>query len=89
MEFLLLRRSLDRRIGETRLPGEYVIRLWGPALVAAAAGWGMLFVLGGRLGPIPTAALVLAPFGAVYFGGTILLGVPLARELTARYRRKA
>jgi putative peptidoglycan lipid II flippase len=89
VEFLLLRRSLDRRIGATRLPAGYVLRLWGPALAAAAAGWGMLLVLHGRLGPIPTAILVLAPFGAVYFGGTFWLGVPLARELTARLRRQA
>jgi putative peptidoglycan lipid II flippase len=89
VEFLLLRRSLDQRIGASRLPAGYVLRLWGPALAAAAAGWGMLFVLQGRLGPIPTAILVLAPFGVVYFGGTFWLGVPLARELTARFRRQA
>ena len=89
VEFLLLRRSLDRRIGVTRLRAGYVLRLWGPALAAAAAGWGMLFVLRGRLGPIPTAILVLVPFGAVYLSGTFWLGVPLARELTARFRRQA
>lgn len=89
VEFLLLRRSLNRRIGPTSLPAAYLVRLWGPALAAAAAGWGVLLALKGRLGPIPTAVLVLIPFGAVYFGGTSWLGVPLARELTARFRRPA
>ena len=89
VEFLLLRRGLDRRIGVTRLPAGLVARLWAPALGAAAAGWGVLRWLDGRLGPIPTAVLVLAPFGAVYVGGTLLLGVSTARELTARSRRKA
>src|ERR1044071_7839939 len=40
VEFLLLRRGLDRRIGVTRLPAEFVARLWTPALAAAAAAWG-------------------------------------------------
>src|ERR1043166_5444217 len=61
VEFLLLRRGLDRRIGVTRLPAGLVARLWAPALGAAAAGWGVLGWLDGRLGPIPTAVLVLAP----------------------------
>jgi putative peptidoglycan lipid II flippase len=89
VEFVLLRRGLDRRIGATRLPAGYVARLWAPALAAAAAGWGVLLGLQGRLGPIPTAVLVLAPFCAVYLLGTLLLGVPLARELTARLRPRA
>jgi putative peptidoglycan lipid II flippase len=89
VEFLLLRRGLDRRIGPSRLPAGYVARLWAPALLAAGAGWGVLLGLAGRLGPIPTAIAVLAPYGAIYLGGTLLLDVPLARELTDRFRRRA
>ncbi len=87
VEFLLLRRGLDRRIGATRLPAGYALRLWAPALLAGAGGWGVLLQLHGRLGPVATAGAVLIPFGAVYWGGTLLLRVPLARELTGRIFR--
>jgi len=84
LEFLLLRKSLDLRIGPTRLPPGYATRLWLPALMAAAAGWGVLLLLGGRAGPIATAVAVLLPFGAVYLAGTLLLRVPLAHRLIGR-----
>jgi putative peptidoglycan lipid II flippase len=84
VEFLLLRRGLDRRIGSTRLSAGYAARLWAPALLAAAAGWGMLLLLDHRLGPIATALAVLFPFGIVYLAGTLALRVPLARRLLGR-----
>jgi putative peptidoglycan lipid II flippase len=84
VEFLLLRSSIDRRIGPTRLSAGYAARLWGPALLGAALGWGVLLLLNGRTSPIATALLVLLPFGAVYFAGTLLLRVPLARRLIGK-----
>jgi putative peptidoglycan lipid II flippase len=83
-EFLLLRRSLDRRIGRTRLSAVQLARLWIPALLGGAAGWGALQLLDDRFGTIATAVLVLLPFGIVYLGGTWALGVPLARRLVSR-----
>jgi putative peptidoglycan lipid II flippase len=89
LEFHLLRRSLDRRIGATRLPPGYAPRLWAPALLGAGAGWGVLLLLGDRLGPIATAVAVLLPFGMMYLGGTLLLRVPLARRLIGRPPERA
>lgn len=84
VEFLLLRRGLDRRVGATRLPAGYALRLWIPGLLAVGAGWGVLTLLAGRLGPIATAGAVLLPFGIVYLGGTLVLKVPLALRLAGR-----
>ena len=84
VEFLLLRRSLDRRIGVTRLSAGLVARLWIPALAAAGVGWGVLWLAGTQLGPIATALVVLLPFGAVYLAGTLALRVPLAHRLIGR-----
>ena len=39
-EFVLLRRSLNRRIGHTGLPLPYAAKLWLGALLGAALGWG-------------------------------------------------
>jgi putative peptidoglycan lipid II flippase len=84
VEFLLLRRSLDRRVGTTRLPAGYVLKLWVPGLLAAGTGWAVLLLLADRLGPIATATAVLLPFGIVYLGGTLLFRVPLALRLAGR-----
>jgi len=81
VEFLLLRRALNRRIGKTGLAIPFLARLWLPALAAALAGWGVKFLTGTlRLGhPIPVAILVFFSFGLVYLAGTLLLRVPQAQ----------
>jgi putative peptidoglycan lipid II flippase len=89
VEYFLLRRSLERKLGLTRLDARMAARLWASALVAAGVGWGVLLLLQDRPGPVLTAAAVLLPYGVVYFSGTYLLGVPFARGLATRYLRRA
>jgi putative peptidoglycan lipid II flippase len=74
IEFLLLRRTLNHRIGPTGLSGSYSIKLWIGALIAAAVGWGLKLMLP-HLHPIPLAAVVLGTYGVSYFGVTFLLGI--------------
>jgi putative peptidoglycan lipid II flippase len=74
VEFTLLRRALNRRIGQTGLPASLVAKLWMSAAVAAAAAWGVKLALGeGR--PIVFGAAILSTYGALYFGAAYLLGV--------------
>jgi putative peptidoglycan lipid II flippase len=84
VEFHLLRSTLNRRIGRTGLPGEYLAKLWGSALLAAAAGWA-IHDHGGQHRPIPLALLVLLPYGVIYFVGTWLLGIAESRALFSRF----
>ena len=86
VELLLLRRSLNTRIGQTGLPLSLAVRLWGAAFVAAALGWIIKIALP-PLHPIPQAMLIFLPFGGVYVGMTIALGVSQARDVLARLRR--
>lgn len=85
VELVLLRRSLNRRIGETGLPFSVGVRLWSAAFVAAAIGWGVKLALP-PAHPIVRAAFILLPFGAVYAGMTIAFGVGEARRVLARLR---
>jgi putative peptidoglycan lipid II flippase len=85
-ELLLLRRSLNRRIGQTGLPFSLGLRLWSAAFVGAAVAWSIKLTLPAAH-PILRAALILAPFGAVYLGLTMMLGVSEARRVLARVRR--
>ena len=83
VEYFLLRRGMNARIGATGLAGSDLARLWAPALLGAAAGFGTQALLP-AVHPILRAAAALLPFGAVYLGGTLLLGVPEGRALLAR-----
>jgi putative peptidoglycan lipid II flippase len=86
VEFALLRRGLNRRIGRTGLPFAYVSKLWASAGLSAAAGWGLKLLLGG-VHPIILAALVLTPYGLLYFALTSLWGVAEARAVVGRFTR--
>jgi putative peptidoglycan lipid II flippase len=66
VEFALLRRSLNKRIGTTGLGSGFIAKLWLSALTGAALGWGIKLLLP-QLHPIIVAGVVLVPYGLVYF----------------------
>jgi len=87
IEFALLRGRLNRRIGVTGIPFTLVASLWSSAALGVAAGWGMRTLTVGQnnyVGPL----LVLGTFGVVYLGMTAVLGIPEAKTLAARIRRR-
>jgi putative peptidoglycan lipid II flippase len=86
VEFHLLRRALNRRIGRTGIPADFLAKLWATALVAAAAGWS-IHRFGGHHGPILLALIVLGPYGIIYFAGTWILGLAESRALFSRFLR--
>jgi putative peptidoglycan lipid II flippase len=86
VEFVLLRRSLNRRIGWTGLPVSFVAKLWLGALLAAGAAWGIRLLVGERH-PAIIAALVLIPYGLLYFGITFAMKLPEAQSLVGRFTR--
>jgi putative peptidoglycan lipid II flippase len=88
IEFALLRRSLNRRIGRTGLSAGYVAKLWAGALAGALLGWGLKLILP-QLHPIALAALVLIPYGVLYFAVTSALGIPEALATVRRVLRMA
>jgi putative peptidoglycan lipid II flippase len=83
IEFVLLRRTLNRRIGRTGLPAQHLAKLWAAALTAAAIAWAIRHFWGHH-SPILLAAMVLGPYGAIYFGTAHLLRVDEAATLFAR-----
>ena len=86
VEFTLLRRTLNRRIGRTGLPAALVARLWLSAAVAAAGAWGVKIALG-RHHPLLFGLVVIAVYGCVYLGAAWLLGVEECAALARRVRR--
>jgi putative peptidoglycan lipid II flippase len=85
---LLLRRTMNARIGRTGLSAGYVAQLWGSAIAAAAAAWVVKLTLP-PLHPIVTAMAVLGAYGVVFIVMTFALRIPEAAGAMARLRRQA
>ncbi len=83
IEFALLRRSLNNKIGRTGLSASYVTKLWIAALISAGVGWAFKLLLG-ELHPIPLAAVVLGGYGIAYFAMTYVLEIREARVVITR-----
>jgi putative peptidoglycan lipid II flippase len=86
VEFTLLRRTLNARIGATGVPAGLVARLWVGAAVGAAAAWGIKLAIAG-VRPEITAILVLVPYGLIYFAVTYLLRVEECGAMFGRLAR--
>src|SRR5215831_4406103 len=83
LEFVLLRRTLNRRIGPSGAAPAYLASLWAAALLAAGAGLGIQHFLTFP-SPILRAILVLGPYGGLYFVFTTAFGLTEAREILRR-----
>ena len=83
VEFVLLRRGMNLKIGRTEFPSSYFAKLWISAAVAAAVAWGAKLALHPHR-PLIAAGLILVPYGAVYLGCTAMLGVEQAGGLVRR-----
>jgi len=97
VEFTLLRRALNRKIGTTGIAASFIARLWIPALAGAAGGWGVKllaehFRQTHHVHPAIVAVFVFGVFGLIYLAGTLLGGVPQAQafshSLFRRLRRR-
>jgi putative peptidoglycan lipid II flippase len=86
VEFALLRRTLNRRIGRTGLPAALAAKLWASAGVGAAAAWGVKLAMG-QHNAILLAVAVLVPYGLLYFGAAAVLGVGESAQLIERLRQ--
>ena len=86
VEFYLLRRTLNQRIGRTGLPLPFVAKLWASAGIAAGVGWAFKFIVGVRH-PIMTATVVLGSYGLSYFALAFLFRLPEAGTIIGRFTR--
>ncbi|HMC61718.1 MAG TPA: hypothetical protein VKJ01_21175, partial [Candidatus Solibacter sp.] len=86
VEFTLLRRTLNRRIGPTGLPFALVVRLWAAAAVSAASGWAVKSAIG-LDHPVRAGLLILGVYGVLYFAVTYLMRVEECAGTLRRLRR--
>jgi len=84
VEFLLLRRTLNKRLGHTGLPASLTMRLWAAAALGAAVALCVKLV-SPIDHPIVAAVMVLTPYGLIYVGLTLAFGVQEAKKTLKRF----
>jgi putative peptidoglycan lipid II flippase len=87
MEFTLLQRGIRRRVGHVGVPLGFLAQVWLAALIAAAAGRGLTYLLGPRNHQF-LAVLVLGLYGIVYFAVLLALKLPEAHSMVGLRRRR-
>ena len=83
VEMLMLRRTLNSRIGHTGLDAPYVIKLWSAAIAGAALAWLVKMVLP-NMHPAFSAVFVLGTYGLVFMGVALFFRIPEAAALWRR-----
>ncbi len=78
LEFVLLRNTLNKRLGSTGLPVAFVVKLWLAAGAGTAVAW-IIKLLMGPVHPILLALTSLSLYGLVYFAMAMAFRVPEAR----------
>jgi putative peptidoglycan lipid II flippase len=87
VEFTLLRRGLNRRIGRTGIPSPYLAKLWIAAVSAAAVGW-LIHHFFRAHAPVLAGVVVLLPYGTIYLAAALFLGIDEAQSLLGRLLRR-
>ena len=86
VEMLLLRSTLNRRIGRTGLPAAYLARLWTAALAGAALAWAVKLTFTPAR-PVLAAIVILGPYGVVFIAMTAAFRLPEATSGLSRFLR--
>jgi len=88
VEMLLLRRTLNARVGTTGLPASYVVKLWTAAAAGAAVAWAVKLSIP-PLPPVIAAMLIIGPYGVVFLTMTVVLRVEGAVSTMKRLMRRS
>lgn len=87
IEFYLLRKSLNDRIGQTGLKINYQLTLWFAAIASSLVGLGIKHFI--HMRPIFAAVIVFSFYGLTYFALTYLLKVEESKSTTDKILNKA
>jgi putative peptidoglycan lipid II flippase len=87
VEFTLLQRGIRHRVGQVGVPLGFLAQVWTAALLAAAVGRGILYILPLQ-GPILLAVIILGIYGGIFFGVCTALKLPEAHSMLGMLSRR-
>jgi putative peptidoglycan lipid II flippase len=85
LEFILLRRGINEKVGETSLALTFQLRVWGSALTAALIAYCLKNLLADKIHYILKSGIVLGVYGLLYFVISALLGVEESQKLRKKF----
>ena len=85
LEFILLRRGINKKVGETSLALAFQLRVWGSALTAAFLAFGLKNLLADQVHYILKSGIILGVYGVLYFVISSLLGVEESQKLRKKF----
>lgn len=88
VEFTLLRRAAETRIGRVEFSTRNLIAVYAAALVAAGAAWGAKLYLFAGLPRLTGGVAIIAVYGGVYLTVSRALGIAEASALIGRLARR-
>jgi putative peptidoglycan lipid II flippase len=89
VEFFLLRRALNKKIGHTGLPIKFQGKVWAIAAISAAAGFAIgHFVVPSHWHVIIRAFVALSVYGICYFSLGVILQIEQAKALIGKIARR-
>jgi putative peptidoglycan lipid II flippase len=83
VEMMMLRSTLNRRVGRTGLNASFITKLGFAAIAGAGAAWLVKSAIS-PMHPFVEGLLILTPYGIVYFGAVTLMGIPEATGMVSR-----
>lgn len=86
VEFLLLRRGMEKKVGAIESPAGYFARLWGAAVASAILAWAIRVALHPHQ-RLFAALVILVPYGLAYLGIAAAMGISEGQNLLKRLRR--
>ena len=86
VEFMMLRRGLQKVFGAVPSGGSRIVRLWAVAIFAGLVGYGLKVVLSLHQ-PLVVGPCVLIPYAALYFGITQWMGIASLGAVGRLFRR--
>lgn len=79
IEFYLLRKALNKKIGNTGLKMSYQLKLWICAIIASAVGFGVKLTV--NFSPVWSAFIVFSFFGFTYFFISYLFKIDESKKM--------
>lgn len=86
IEFYLLRRHLNKIVGDTGLKISFIVKLWVAALISAGSGFALKYTLPAGH-PFMGGLVIVGVFAVIYFPATALLGIEESKQVFARIKK--
>jgi putative peptidoglycan lipid II flippase len=85
LEFFLLKKGLEKKIGKTELAFAFQVKVWASAILSSMAALFCKLLLADKVHYILKSGIILGVYGVLYFVISALLGVEESQKLRKKF----